>query len=248
MADEILDAHEQSERARRWLQENGASILVGVLLAVGGIIGYDRWKDSGQNHRAEALVKYEEVAAAIEKSDKELAGKLIEDIKKNYQDTPHAALAAMEAAEMALSDQKADVAASELSFAVEHARTDALRQLAALRLARVQIGQGQAQAALKTLEKVVSEGMAADRDTIKGDAHAALGQRDQALAAYEAALTRMDVAATQRRTVEMKRDDMRGPAPVVAEAAPPPAAAPAARADASAPAATEAAAEESKGS
>ena len=38
--DDLLDEHEQSERVRSWLRKNGASILGGVVIAIGAIAGW----------------------------------------------------------------------------------------------------------------------------------------------------------------------------------------------------------------
>ena len=43
MAVELYDEHEQSERVRGWLRENGASLLIGVGLALAGIFGWRQW-------------------------------------------------------------------------------------------------------------------------------------------------------------------------------------------------------------
>jgi len=96
MADDIIDAHEQSERARQWLQQNGSSIVIGILLGLAVLLGWQRWQQSGVSHRAEAMVKFDELQAAVDKDDAELALKLGDDLRKNYADTAHSALAALE--------------------------------------------------------------------------------------------------------------------------------------------------------
>lgn len=239
MADDIIDAHEQSERARQWLQKNGSSIVIGILLGLAVLLGWQRWQQSGVNHRAEALVKFDDLQAAVDKDDKELAGKLVEDLRKNYADTTHAALGALELAEMQLKGGQVPEAESSLRFVVDNAQTESLREVAALRLARVLLARGEAQLALDALKPVAADDYVAERNEIRGDALVALGKRDDALKAYNDALAAMDVAAQARRTLEAKRDDLAAggaPATAAAPAAPAPAA-PAATEPAAAPAA-----------
>ncbi|MBK8068455.1 MAG: tetratricopeptide repeat protein [Rhodanobacteraceae bacterium] len=244
MADDIIDAHEQSERARQWLQKNGSSIVIGILLGLAVLLGWQRWQQSGVNHRAEALVKFDDLQAAVDKDDKELASKLVEDLRKNYADTTHAALGALELAEMQLKGGQVPEAESSLRFVVDNAQTDSLRAIASLRLARVLLARGEAQSALDALKPIAVEHYVAERNEVRGDALLALGKNNDALKAYNDALAAMDVAAQARRTLEAKRDDLAAggapataaaPAAAVAPAAPAaiePAAAPAAAAEA----------------
>jgi predicted negative regulator of RcsB-dependent stress response len=220
MADDIIDAHEQSERARQWLQQNGSSIVVGVLLGIAVLLGWQRYQLSGVSHRAEAFVKYEDLRSAVDKEDQELAASLAEDLRKNFSDTPHAALAAMEMAEQQIKDGKLPEAESSLRFVSTDAGSEPLRAIASMRLARVLLTRGEAQKALDALKPVNSEAYTAERELVRGDALVALGQSEEARKAYDAALAAMDVAAQQRKMVEAKRDDLAAggaPATVAAE-------------------------------
>jgi predicted negative regulator of RcsB-dependent stress response len=225
MADEY-DAHEQSERARQWLQKNGGSIAIGILLGLAALLGWQRWQAVGVNHRAEALMKFEQLAEASEKGDQELVDKLLADLRKNYADTPHAVLAAMKDGEALVKAGKPEEAAGVLRDATRDAASPAIAAIASLRLARVEIARGNAQAALDALAAIKIEGYTAEIEHLRGDALDALGRSEDARKAYEAALAATDVAATQRRLIEAKRDDLAG-----RSAAATPAASPAATAE-----------------
>ncbi len=181
MADDIIDAHEQSERARQWLQKNGSSIVIGILLGLAVLLGWQRWQQSGVNHRAEALVKFDDLQAAVDKDDKELAGKLVEDLRKNYADTAHAALGSLELAEMQLKAGQVPEAESSLRFVAENAQADSLRAIASMRLARVLLARGEAQLALDALKPVAADDYVAERNEVRGDALVALDKQDDAL-------------------------------------------------------------------
>jgi predicted negative regulator of RcsB-dependent stress response len=209
MADEY-DAHEQSERARQWLQKNGGSIAIGVLLGLAALLGWQRWQAVGVNHRAEALMKFEQLSEAAEKGDQELVDKLLADLRKNYADTPHAVLAAMKDGESLVKAGKTEEAAGMLRAAARDADSPAIAAIASLRLARVEIARGNAQAALDALAAIKAEGYTAEIEHLRGDALDALGRTEEARKAYEAALAATDVAASQRRLLEAKRDDIAG--------------------------------------
>jgi predicted negative regulator of RcsB-dependent stress response len=237
MAEEI-DSYEQSERARQWLQQNGGSIVVGILLGLAVLLGWQRWQQSQVNHRAEALLKYEDFQSAVDKQDAELASKLAEDLRKNFSGTAHAALAALEQAEVAMTGGKIDEALTFLEFAAKDGKPDGVRTIAEIRLARLLIAKGEAQRALDRLNKVAVKGFEAEVATVKSDAYLALNNLPEARKALDVALAGTDSAAPQRRSLEIKRDDliasMDSPAPATApapaaekEAAPAPEAAPA---------------------
>ena len=237
MADDIIDAHEQSEQARQWLQKNGSSIIMGILIGLAVLLGWQRWQQSGVNHRAEAMVKFDDFQAAVDKDDKELAVKLVEDLRKNYGDTPHAALGALELAEMHLKASELPEAESSLRFAAEKGGSASIQSIASLRLARVLLGRGEAQRALDALKGVAAGAYAGELEVVRGDALLALGRPDEARKAYDAALAVIDVASTQRASIEARRDDVAAggapastPAPA-AEAAPVPTPAPVAPAE-----------------
>jgi predicted negative regulator of RcsB-dependent stress response len=208
MADDIIDSHEQSERAREWLQKNGSSIVMGILLGLALLLGWQRWQQSSVDHRAEAMVKFDDLQAAVDKDDAELAGKLVDDLRKNYDDTPHAALAALELAEMQLKAGKLPEAESSLRFAAEQGSSQSIQSIASLRLARALLGRGEAQKALDALKAVAPEAYASEVEQVRGDALLALGRNDEARKAYEAALVAMDVGSPQRAMIEARRDDV----------------------------------------
>jgi predicted negative regulator of RcsB-dependent stress response len=239
MADDIIDAHEQSEQARQWLQKNGSSIIMGILIGLAVLLGWQRWQQSGVNHRAEAMVKFDDFQAAVDKDDKELAGKLVEDLRKNYGDTPHAALGALELAEMHLKAGQLPEAESSLRFAAEQGGSSSIQSIASLRLARVLLGRGEAQRALDALKSVAPDAYAGELEVIRGDALLALGRADEARKAFDAALVAIEVGSARRASIEAKRDDVAAggapaPAPTAApapEAAPVPTPAPVAPAE-----------------
>jgi predicted negative regulator of RcsB-dependent stress response len=122
----------------------------------------------------------------------------------------YADLAAMRLAQAQVDAGKEDAAIATL----RGAKADAsLQPLVQLRLARLLTATGKAEEALK----IVGEASDSASVEARGDAFMALGKRDQAREAYLKALTGMDVAAPQRRLVELKLTDAGGTPPKPAE-------------------------------
>ena len=83
-----------------------------------------------------------------------------------------------------------------------------MQSLAWLRLARIEVANGDPEAALSLLDEPISEALAAQQADVRGDAYAALGQAEQARSAWQNAL---ELAENQNQTlygVQFKLDDL----------------------------------------
>ena len=209
MAEEI-DSLEQGERARKWMQRNGSSIVIGVLAAVAILMGYEAWKSRKAQHQAQAGDQYVELNTALQGNETERAQALVGALTDNYADTPYAALAQLEAADVALAAGKPEDALAAMQQAVKLAPSTVLADTARLRLARLQQAQQQADAARKTLDAIRSPGFTAQVAELRGDLLLAAGKRSEARDAYTQALAGMDVAAPGRSTLQNKIDDLSG--------------------------------------
>ena len=83
-----------------------------------------------------------------------------------------------------------------------------MKSLAALRLARVKLAQGDADGAVKLVDGVPKDEYSSLAGEIRGDAFAKLGRADDARAAYQDALSHLDPQAPNRDFVQMKLDDI----------------------------------------
>lgn len=224
MAIELMDEHEQGELVRSWLRQNAVAILVGILAGIAMIFGWQQWKASKVAERDEAQAQYRAYVAAVDKPDAAEADKLAAELRTGHGSTPYAVFAAFRQAQEALEKSDLKTAADALAWAHANAELPELRDLAALRLARVRIASEDAAAALKLVDGIESKGFDAIAQDIRGDAYVALDRATEARNAYEAALAALDATSPQRAFIEMKRDDL----PATTAPAAPAAAAPAA--------------------
>lgn len=204
MSIELMDEHEQGERVRAWLRENGASIVTGIAIGIAGIGGWQWWQ-AQQTHRAvESSTQYVALMAAVESGERDLAEKVSEVLRSDYANTPYAALAAMSSAEQQIGAGEIQSAVQTLQQAHAKAGDPLLAELLALRLARAQIAAGSPEAALGLLANE-QRGSVLE---VKGDALLALGRRDEAITAYQGALERFEPTLPSRRMVELKLLDL----------------------------------------
>ena len=206
--DEDFDSYEQSERARKWFQNNGGSLLVAVLAAMALIWGYKSFQNNKLHATEQAGLNFQAVALAIESKNDAQVSQLSAEIRKSYGATTYAALAGLAEAKYLTENSKIEAAQTALRLAKDAGSSAQVRTLATLRLARLLNGQGKAQEALDALKGIEDEGFKAQTQEQKGDALAQLGKLADAKAAYASALTATDLAAPGRSTLQQKLDNL----------------------------------------
>jgi predicted negative regulator of RcsB-dependent stress response len=197
MVDHLLDEHEQSERVRGWLRQNGGGLIGGIVLGLAVIGGWNWWQNQQAGQRAQMGAQYSEVVDAIGANDLKKAA--AENVALSKSDTEYAALAAMQLARAQVEKGDRDAAIATLKGV--HAKDPAIMGVVHSRLARLYLDGGKPQDAL-TLLGDKPEGAAAIE--ARGDALFALGRTEDARAAYTQALSKLDVATPARRLVELK--------------------------------------------
>ena len=203
MAIELLDEHEQGERVRQWLRDNGSAIFGGIALGLALIIGWQWYDRSQAEKRVTAAVQYQALLDAAERDDSDTVAALTTTLADDFGGTPYAHMATLLRAERLVADDP-DGAAALLEQARSTIEDPAMRALTTLRLARVRMAQGQAEAALALVREDGLDAWAGLAGEIEGDALSALGRDEEARDAYREALQALDSGAPNRSIVEMK--------------------------------------------
>jgi predicted negative regulator of RcsB-dependent stress response len=187
MVDEYLSEREQAEQLKTWLRANWIWLFAGVALALGGFYG-SRWWESRQAGRS--LAAEERMTAmldALSRNQREEALKVAGELTGDYAGTPYADQATLVLARLDIEGGDLAAAAAKLARVMESSRDPELSLVARLRLARVQLAQGEHDAALATLDSVASTGVDARIAELRGDALYAKGDHAGALAAFRQA-------------------------------------------------------------
>jgi predicted negative regulator of RcsB-dependent stress response len=200
--DDLLDEHEQSERVRSWLRNNGVSIIAGVAIAIGGIAGWQWWQKEQGNDLTGANVQYQTVLKHLQDKNLDAAAKGVKALEGGKASI-YADLASLQLAKAQVDAGKNEDALATLrAIQPDPEFKPAIDQ----RIARLLIATGKTDEAIKQL------GSATDSVSLEihGDALMAAGKRDDARGQYEKALKTLDVAAPQRRLLETKVMDAGG--------------------------------------
>lgn len=206
-----LDEYEQGERVRRWLRDNGSSLLGGIALGLACIGGWQWWQGSQGKHRMEAATQYQTLGEAIEAKDPAKAQAMVASITRDYADTGFNALAILRQVEFLQSSGKADDAVKLIDGELPKVKDVAMAELLRLQSVRILLSSGKPDEAGKRLDGLKAPSrFPATYNELLGDTAMAKGQRDAARKAYEAALTTLDQAAGSRSIIEMKLIDAGG--------------------------------------
>ena len=195
--DELLDEHEQSERVRGWLRDNGGGLITGILLGLAVIGGWQWWQQHQASTRAEAGARYDTLGRMLAANNLKQAQAEAAALAASGSDL--GALAAMRVAGKQV--EQGDAAAAIATLRGVQTKDPSLAAVVDSRIARLLIETGKPAEALKLLGDKPTGAAALEA---RGDALFALGRNEDARAAYTQALAKLDVAMPQRRVVELK--------------------------------------------
>jgi predicted negative regulator of RcsB-dependent stress response len=181
MVDEYLSEREQAEQLRHWLRENWIWLVAGVALTIGGYYGYRWWESRGAERSLQAGERLAAMLDAIGAGKKDEGLRIAAEVTGQYADTPYADQAELVLARVDVDDGKLTAAEGRLAKVAAESRDPDLRVVARLRLARVQLGQGRYDEALKTLDAVATPAVDARVLELRGDVKLAQGEKAAAL-------------------------------------------------------------------
>lgn len=186
---------EQIAAIKGWWQENSRLVIVSLVVLLGSNYGWQAWHNHKAHQASLASESYQQVleslsthANAMQVKQHALA------VRKQFPNSPYASLASLQLAKLAVQRGDYPAATSALQWVVDRGHTAALTQVAGLRLARVQLAQQQAKAALATLDGLANDSFAPLIAEVRGDVLQALKQPAQAKQAYAKALTALGKA------------------------------------------------------
>lgn len=187
MVDEYLSEREQAEQLRHWLRENWIWLVAGVALTLGGFYGWRWWEARQLGRSAAAEVQFTAMVDALAADRREEGLGIAAGLTAEYADTPYADQATLVLARLDVEGGDLAKARERLAQVMTSSRDPELRLVARLRLARVQLAEGQHDAALATLDGAGPAAVEARVLELRGDALLAKGDRAGALEAYRKA-------------------------------------------------------------
>ncbi len=215
--DETLTDRDQEERLRNFFSENWRWMLAGIVLGVGGLVGWNRYEAHALRKHESAASEYANLLKTLAKGDDVQAKNIVDELAADHPNSAYADQARLLLAKMRVEKGRYDEAIALLQSVADKSRDPQLADLARTRLARVLQQAGKPAEALAALELEKDSAYEPLAHEIRGDIHYAQGKMTEARAEYAAALEG-DSAVIDRPYIELKLQQVGGkadaPAPV----------------------------------
>lgn len=204
---EIYDTEEeQVEALKRWWKENSTAIVVGLVVGIVIILGWNYWQDHKKAQAAQASATYDQLLKALDddsrdgggratqgavaEDKKESAVKLAERMREQFKGTEYAAFSGL--FEAKLKTQQGDLAAAKQILKTIAAESNKqLSNIAKIRLVRLMLATGEYEQGLQVINSVDAKEAAsysANYDELVGDLYVALDRLDEARTSYQKAM------------------------------------------------------------
>lgn len=180
---EFLEEEELIARIRAWLKEYGLMVVIGLALAIAIFGGYQYWTASSQEARHAGSQLYTQYV----EGDADERAEVLAQIAEEQPASTYRSLMILKEAEQAVAAGDLGGARGHLLEAQEYSDYALVTDLITLRLAKVELGMGNAEQALTILNGVKSAGYRAAALEVKGDIHISRGEIEGAHLAYQEA-------------------------------------------------------------
>ncbi len=166
---EYITDHDRVDMIKRWWDNNGTALVVGIILGLALIFGWQYWQRNQLKREATASQAYQALLNTSIHDDTALYMQRAEAIIKTYPKLPYAALSSLMLARAQVEQKNYDLAYTSNMWAVEHASDKSIRQIGRVRAARLLLAMGKPDDALNLLSKMDDPNFAILVDEVRGD-------------------------------------------------------------------------------
>lgn len=174
--------NEQVDALRRFFANNGKALAVGVIVGIAALGGWRFWSSHQEGADKAASAQYQQLTSAMQ-ADKPQTLEAVASFASENNST-YGALAALDLAKQYVAANQLDKAITLLQSGLKDTKDANLQAVINLRLARIQLQQNQADAALTTLNNVKGDGWTAIVADIRGEALLSKGDKQGARDAW----------------------------------------------------------------
>ena len=209
---EYLNDDDRVLALRKWWETNGTALIVGLVLMIGAVIGW-RWYNDYTKARDEAAsATYQRYLESRQRDAKPGEQEpLLATLDNDFRGSGYRVFTLFYRALDATEAADYPKAIEFLETAVKDADDAALRDIARLRLARLQVQSGDPDSGLESLRKVTATGFRSYVAELKGDILMEQGKKSEAREAYQAAAAAAPDPNEPQAVLDMKIVDLATP-------------------------------------
>lgn len=197
---------EKVEAIKRWWKENGVSVIGGVAIGLGAIFGWRAWIDYRDSTGQQASAAFEQLLASADGEDTASTIAQARLLAEEFSSTAYATLAALVQARVELEAGNPEGARTALEQAIATSPDPGLARIAALRLSRMLVAEGDLATAKRLVEEHADGGSFSGAfSVVRGDIAQAEGRSADARTAYEQAVA---AGAPNPEQLRLKLDNL----------------------------------------
>lgn len=197
--------NEQTDALRNFFANNGKALAIGVVIGIAALSGWRYWSSHQDDTAKTVSAQYQQLTSAMQAGKPETLEAVNRFASENSN--TYGALAAMDLAKQYVDAGQLDKAATLLQNGLKDTKDANLQAVINLRLARIQLQQNQADAALKTLDGVKGDGWTAIVADIRGEALLTKGDKQGARDAWSKGVE-SDASPALKQMMQMKMNNL----------------------------------------
>jgi len=205
-----LEEQEQLATLKAWWKQYGNLVTWLAIAVLAAYASWSGWKYYQREQSSKAALLYEEIVKAVDGKDQTRLARATGDIRERYARTPYASMGALLAAKSAFDANDLKSAKAYLQWVVDQSSGEEYQAIARLRLAGLLLDEKAYDDGLKLLSAPFPEqfaGLVADR---RGDLLFAQNKIEEARAAYQLALEKIEAKGPARQLIQLKLDAIGG--------------------------------------
>lgn len=187
---------EQEQQIKNWLKQNGAQIIAGIVLGLGGIWGFDAYNAHQYQQSIEARALYLSANTNT-----------LEQLTTDHSDSGYVQQSALLQAKIAAKNNNYELALQHLS-GLTNDENKLIANVATFRMASVYLEMGNYDAAISTLDATPSGSFNGLFNQLKGDIYVANNQVELAQKHYKLALTQISKDSELQSLISIKLADL----------------------------------------
>ncbi len=199
---------EQVEAIKKWWNENGKSIIAGIVIGVTAIFGWRGYVTHNATQAKAASILYEQLLLASRKNDTSNMRNLADSIITDYESSIYAIFSKLMLAKIDSESGNLENAEVHLKSILDNKLRDEFKHIARLRLARVLIANNKLESAEKILSEIKSNQFIAHYEELRGDILVKQGKTKEAAQAYKNSLANSAKTEEAQLILQMKLDDL----------------------------------------
>jgi predicted negative regulator of RcsB-dependent stress response len=206
-----LDAYtteqEQIDKIKKWWDENGKAVVLGLAIGIGGLFGYRYWESARVAEGQNASINYEHLLGVAPSGTSDEATATGDAIIAGYPKSTYARLSALVLAKLAVDSGDLTHAKERLQWVIDNSGDGKTKPIALARMAQILLAEGNVEEA-DTLIGQIDPIHAEQFAELRGDILAAQGEPEKAREMYNKTLDLAQQRGITGAVVQLKIDNI----------------------------------------